>query len=84
MIGQSKKMVNPEVNIGVGLAGEQLHMVGIDNTKAKIGINNDPESPVFERVDYGIVEDFREFVSVLIQIIYRLAWILQKVKGVWK
>ena len=67
MIGQSGKMVNPEVYIGVGLSGEQQHMIGIVGARIMIAINNDAKSPIFEQVDCGIVEDCREFLPVLIQ-----------------
>jgi electron transfer flavoprotein alpha subunit len=67
MIGQSGKMVSPEVYIGVGLSGEQQHMVGIVGAQLMIAINNDEKSPVFEQVDFGIVDDCREFVPVLIR-----------------
>ena len=67
MIGQSGKMVSPEVYIGVGLSGEQQHMVGIAGARIMIAINHDAKSPIFEQVDYGIVDDCREFVPVLIQ-----------------
>jgi electron transfer flavoprotein alpha subunit len=66
MIGQSGKMVKPELYIGVGLSGEQQHMVGIIGAKVMIAINNDPKSPVFNRVDLGIVADCREFIPVFI------------------
>ena len=67
MIGQSGKVVSPELYIGVGLSGEQQHMVGITNARVMVAINNDAKSPVFEQVDYGIVDDCREFVPVLIK-----------------
>ena len=67
MIGQSGKMVSPELYIGVGLSGEQQHTVGIAEAQIMVAINNDPKSPVFEQVDYGIVDDCREFVPVLIR-----------------
>jgi len=67
MIGQSGKMVSPEVYIAVGLSGEQQHMVGIVGARAMIAINNDAKSPIFEQVDYGIVDDCREFLPVLIR-----------------
>jgi electron transfer flavoprotein alpha subunit len=67
MIGQSGKMVGPEVYIGVGLSGEQQHMVGIVGARVMIAINHDAKSPIFEQVDYGIVDDCREFVPVLIE-----------------
>jgi len=67
MIGQSGKMVSPDIYIGVGLSGELQHMVGITGAQVMVAINNDPKAPVFEQVDYGIVEDCREFVPVLIE-----------------
>jgi electron transfer flavoprotein alpha subunit len=67
MIGQSGKMVSPQLYIGVGLSGEQQHLIGVVDAKVMVAINNDDKSPVFEQVDYGIVDDCREFVPVLIQ-----------------
>ncbi len=66
MIGQSGKMVSPELYIGVGLSGELQHMVGITGAQVMVAINNDARAPVFEQVDYGIVDDCREFLPVLI------------------
>jgi electron transfer flavoprotein alpha subunit len=67
MIGQSGKMVSPQLYIGVGLSGEQQHLVGVVDAKVMVAINNDEKSPVFEQVDYGVVDDCREFVPVLIR-----------------
>lgn len=67
MIGQSGKMVSPQVYIGLGLSGELQHMVGIVGARIMVAVNNDAKSPVFEQVDYGIVDDCREFVPVLIE-----------------
>jgi electron transfer flavoprotein alpha subunit len=67
MIGQSGKMVSPQFYMGVGLSGELQHMVGIKGAKVMIAINQDPKSPVFEQVDYGIVEDCRTFTPLLIE-----------------
>lgn len=69
MIGQSGKMVNPEVYIGVGLSGELQHMVGVVSAKIMIAINSDAKAPVFEQVDYGVVEDCRVFVPALVKIL---------------
>ncbi|MBW2592247.1 MAG: electron transfer flavoprotein subunit alpha/FixB family protein [Deltaproteobacteria bacterium] len=69
MIGQSGKMVAPELYIGVGLSGEQQHMVGSAGAKIMVAVNNDPRASVFEQVDYGIVDDCREFIPVLINTI---------------
>lgn len=67
MIGQSGKMVNPKLYIGVGLSGEQQHMVGIVDSEIMVAINNDEKSPVFSQVDYGIVDDCRLFLPELIK-----------------
>jgi len=67
MIGQSGKMVSPEVYIGIGISGELQHMVGIVRAKVMIAINNDAKAPVFEQVDYGVVEDCRVFVPALVK-----------------
>ena len=72
MIGQSGKMVNPELYIGVGLSGELQHMVGIAGAKIMIAINNDPKAPVFEQVDFGVVEDCRVFVPALVESIKKI------------
>jgi electron transfer flavoprotein alpha subunit len=65
MIGQSGKMVSPDFYIGIGLSGELQHMVGIVGAKVMVAVNIDPKAPVFEQVDYGVVEDCREFIPVL-------------------
>jgi electron transfer flavoprotein alpha subunit len=67
MIGQSGKIVSPELYIGVGLSGELQHMVGIVEAQIMVAINNDAKSPVFEQVDYGVVDDCREFVPIFIE-----------------
>jgi electron transfer flavoprotein alpha subunit len=67
MIGQSGKMVNPELYMGVGISGELQHMVGIVGAKTMIAINNDAKAPIFEQVDYGIVEDCRVFIPALVE-----------------
>ena len=67
MIGQSGKMVNPELYIGIGLSGELQHLIGVVNAKVMVAVNKDAKSPVFEQVDHGIVEDCRTFVPLLIE-----------------
>ncbi|MDP6808408.1 MAG: FAD-binding protein, partial [Desulfobacterales bacterium] len=67
MIGQTGKMISPELYIGVGLSGDLQHMVEIVDAKVMVAVNNDPGSPVFKQVDYGIVDDCREFVPLLIK-----------------
>ncbi len=49
------------------LSGKQQHMVGIVGARVMVAINNDAKSPIFEQVDYGIVDDCREFLPALIE-----------------
>ncbi len=65
MIGQSGRMVRPDLYIGVGLSGELQHMVGIMDATLMIAINSDPKAPVFEQVDFGIVDDCNAFLQAL-------------------
>ncbi|HOV87027.1 MAG TPA: electron transfer flavoprotein subunit alpha/FixB family protein [Syntrophobacteraceae bacterium] len=67
MIGQSGKMVSPRVYIGVGLSGEQQHMVGVVGAQFMAAVNQDPKSAIFQQVDLGVVEDCRKFLPVLIE-----------------
>jgi electron transfer flavoprotein alpha subunit len=67
MIGQSGEMVSPELYIGIGLSGELQHLIGVVGARVMVAVNRDAKSPVFEQVDYGIVEDCRTFVPVLIE-----------------
>ncbi len=69
MIGQSGKIISPELYIGIGLSGELQHMVGITGAQTMVAVNEDSQSPVFEQVDIGVVDDCREFVPVLIETI---------------
>jgi len=73
MIGQSGKMVSPQFYLGSGLSGELQHMVGIKGARMMIAINNDRKSPVFEQVDYGIVEDCKTFIPLLIEQINKVS-----------
>lgn len=66
MIGQSGRMISPELYIGVGLSGELQHMVGITGARTMVAINKDAKAPIFEQVDIGVVDDCREFIPVLI------------------
>ena len=69
MIGQSGRTIHPKLYIGVGISGQMHHMVGIKGGDLIVAINQDPQAPIFELCDLGLVGDFREIIPHLIRAI---------------